>query len=235
MRLDLIAAVSVLLLSLAFASPTLAQDCNHPRVISVSGNAEIKLAPDEAVLRLGVESRDKELASAKADNDQRVKKLISLTHAAGVDPKYVQTSALRMGPEYSQDGRKNLLGYEVSQSVNIILKDLSKYEALMTGLLEAGVNRVDSIEFRVAEPRKYKDEARRKAIRAAREKAVALAAELGQTVGKPWEILEDVDPWGSAGKLNVASETVAVSEEESTVAPGEVAIRASLRATFLLE
>jgi uncharacterized protein YggE len=82
----------------------LAQDNgSHPRIISVTGNAAIKVAPDEVSLMLGVDSRDKDLAVAKVDNDKRIKKLLSLAHAAGVDPKNIKTSALTMGPEYSDE------------------------------------------------------------------------------------------------------------------------------------
>jgi uncharacterized protein YggE len=117
---------------------------------------------------------------------------------------------------------------------------LSKYERLISKLLESGVNRVDSIEFLVAEPRKYKDEARAKAVKAAREKAVAMAAELGQTIGKPWDISEDgFNGLFAQTRNSVQANSYAYdrspSTEESTVAPGEVSIRASVRVSFQLE
>ena len=49
---------------------------------------------------------------------------MTLTRDSGVDAKYVQTGMLSMGPEYSED-KKKLIGYEVSQQINITLKDLS--------------------------------------------------------------------------------------------------------------
>jgi Protein of unknown function (DUF541) len=59
-----------------------AQDTrNHPRLISVTGNAEIKVAPDQATLTLGVIHTTVILAVAKAD--KRIKKLFNLAHAAG--------------------------------------------------------------------------------------------------------------------------------------------------------
>jgi uncharacterized protein len=48
-------------------------NCSHPRIISVTGNAEIKVAPDEMSLKLGVDSDDKDLSVAKVDNDKRIK------------------------------------------------------------------------------------------------------------------------------------------------------------------
>jgi uncharacterized protein len=90
-------AVAALAFFRTLAPSLFAQDTfSHPRIISVTGTAEIKVAPDEVTLTLGVDSHDKELAVAKADNDKRVKKLMSIAHAAGIDPKNIQTSALTM-------------------------------------------------------------------------------------------------------------------------------------------
>jgi uncharacterized protein len=239
-RLNSNAIVFAFLLLSVFTLPALTQDTsNRPRLISVTGTAEVHVAPDEVVLSLGVESRDKDLAIAKAQHDSRVKKLLSEAHDGGVEGKYIQTSMLQMRPDYSEEKVPRFLAYQASQTIQVTLKDLSKYERLISKLLESGVNRVDSIEFLVAEPRKYKDEARAKAIRAAREKAVAMAAELGQTIGKPWDISEDGFNGLFAQTNSVQANSYAYdrspSTEESTVAPGEVSIRASVRVSFQLE
>jgi hypothetical protein len=220
-----------------------AQDtCPHPRPISVVGTAEINVAPDEAVLSLGVDSHDKVLAAAKSENDRRVKKVLALARAAGVEQKDIGTSSLQMEPDYSEEKIPRLLGYQVSQTIAITLKDLTKYEALMTQLLEAGVNRVYGVRFIVGEDRRYRDEARAKAIIAAKEKAVAMAGQLGQTIGKPWEISEEqggnifsYSLGALAHSVQTRSEGGGEGAEESTVAPGQVTIRASVDVSFLLE
>jgi len=230
-------AVAAFAFCMAFVPPLFGQDTwSHPRIISVTGNAEIKVAPDEVALTLGVDSHDKDLAVAKVDNDTRIKKLLNLAHTAGVDSKNIQTSALTMGPEYSDEKIPKLLGYHVSQTVTVTLTDLSKYEDLMTNSLKAGVNRVDGINFFVADPKKYREEARLKAVQAAREKAVAMAAQLGQTVGKPWEVTEGIDANdATANFLSSVQYKFAMPQQEPTVAGGEVTIRAFIRVSFQLE
>src|SRR5205085_573837 len=119
----------------------------------------------------------------------------------------------------------------------------SKYETLMTRLLEAGVNHVNGVEFDVAEPRKYRDETRLKAIRAAREKAEAMAAELGQKIGKPWEITDESSAnYGALPNLSYGvvanasfSHNAQGAADESTIAPGQVEISATVRVSFVLE
>jgi uncharacterized protein len=217
--------------------PLSAQDCGpRPRLISVVGTSEINVAPDQVVLNLGVESRDRELAVAKSQTDSRIKKIFALAHEAGVDPKDVATSMVRMNANYSEEKIPRFLAYEVSQSTTITLKDISKYDSLISKLLKAGANRIDGVYFGVRETRKYRDEARSKAILAAKEKAAAMAAELGQTLGKPWEISEE-SGWNSYQYManNVSRDKSVSAEDESTVAPGEITIRASVKVSFQLE
>ena len=240
MRLNLTRAIAALTVPLAAGSAILGQDVyTHPRIISVTGTAEIKVLPDEVTLTLGVDSHDKDLANARATNDSSIKKLLSLAHNAGVEAKNIQTSALSMGPEYSEERIPKLLGYQVSQTVVLTLKDISKYERLLTDALKAGVNRVDRINFAVSDPKKYNDEARLKAIKAARDKATAMAAELGQTVGKPWEVTE-MEYDGSTNLISAnfyknAYMAKLPLQSESPLAGGEVTISALVRVSFQLE
>jgi uncharacterized protein YggE len=236
MKFHLISIVCIV--QLFSTVPAQGQVCSiRPRLITVTGTAEVNVAPDEVVLNVGVESRDKDLAAAKSQHDSRVKKTMAETRDAGVTSKDIQTSTLQMSADYSEEKVPRFLAYEVTQTIVVTLKDLSKYESLMTMLLENGVNRINSVNFLVADDRKYKDEARLKAIRAAKEKATAMAAELGQTIGKPWEITENS---ANANYFLANANTFVASrdrapEEESTVAPGEVTIRASVNVSFQLE
>jgi uncharacterized protein YggE len=231
--------VATVLLALAFVpAASLAQDaCPHPRLISVAGTAEISVAPDQVILTVAVQSRDKDLAIAKSQHDARMKRILAEARKAGVDPKYIQTSSLELMPDYSEERVPHLLAYVVTQTIQITLRDLPRYESLVTKLLENGVNRINSVQFEIADSRKYKDETRLKAIRAAREKATAMAAELGQTVGKPWEMNEEneTNPSYLYANTRVTAGMMAPVPNEPTVAPGQVTVRSSVRISFLLD
>ncbi|MFZ0478253.1 MAG: SIMPL domain-containing protein [Terriglobales bacterium] len=237
MNCKTISVFSVFLFIIASAPFSGAQDCGpRPRLISVTGTSEINVTPDQVVLNLGVESRDKDLGVAKSQSDARVKKILALAHDADVEPKDIETSTLQMGANYSEENVPRFLGYEVSQTTTITLRDLSKYESLMIKLLEAGTNRLDGINFGVSETRKLRDQARSRAIRDAKEKAIAMAAELGQTVGKPWDISEE-NGWNSYGLAanSFAYDKRAPDANEPTIAPGQVTIKASVKVSFQLE
>ena len=106
------------------------------------------------------------------------------------------------------------------------------------------MSNVHGIQFRTTELRKHRDEARTLAIRAAQEKAVALAQELGQEVGQPHDIREDQSQWwswyntgwgGRAGSMtqNVIQEGgSAPAGTEGTLAPGQISVTAKVTVSF---
>jgi len=64
--------------------------CPKPRQISVSGTAELNVAPDQVVVTVGVQTRDRDLTIAKSQHDSRIKKVIAQARNVGIDPKYIR-------------------------------------------------------------------------------------------------------------------------------------------------
>ncbi|MFA5795054.1 MAG: SIMPL domain-containing protein [Candidatus Brocadiia bacterium] len=212
-----------------------------PRLITVTGQSEVNVVPDEVVITLGVETLDKKLSAAKTQNDVSVKKILALAPQYQIDPKYVQTSQISIYPRYesgSWSGR-NFVGYEVEKTIVFILKDVSKFEEFLSGVLEAGANNVRGVQFRTSELRKYKDQARAMAVKAAREKAVAVSAELGQKVGKPYTIKEEeISYYGDNNFSNsqVSRDSGQGAETgEGTIALGQISVKAKFTVSFELE
>jgi uncharacterized protein YggE len=253
-RISGIVIAAVLLVAILGASPAAAgtspaADPPNPRLITVTGDAEVKVVPDEVILTLGVETWDQDLADAKRRNDEIVGRVMALAKAQGVDAKYIQTDYINIEPRYEYDYEKrNFIGYFVRKTIVITLKDLAAFEELLSSALVAGVTNVHGIEFRTTELRKYRDEARALAIQAAREKAEALAGELGQEVGEPYSIQEDPgwwwsayssywgSSWGSSMTQNVTQNAGGTAAPaESTLAPGQISVNARVTVSFDLE
>jgi uncharacterized protein YggE len=72
----------------------------------------------------------------------------------------------------------------VRRTLRVTLRDVSHFAALLSRIVDAGVVAVTSVEPEVEQTRVHRDEARLLAIRAAREKAQAVVAELGQALGR---------------------------------------------------
>src|SRR5438093_12548280 len=171
------------------------QGLQQPPQISVSGSAEVKVAPDEIYLRVGVETRDENLDDARHQNDERVSKALGFLKSNAVKNKDVQTDFISIEPTYDSNiSRTKPVIYIVRKSIEIKLTRIDAFEGLLTGLLTNGVNNVHGIEFRTLQLRKHRDAARAMAIRAAKEKADALASELGVKRGKVYSI--SANDWG---------------------------------------
>jgi uncharacterized protein YggE len=225
-------------------------ETSEPGLITATGDAEVRVAPDEVILTLGVETWDKDLSKAKRENDKRVKAVLDLAKTYGVESKYIQTDHISIEPRYRDNYmQEDFIGYFVRKTIVITLKDISQFEDLLTSALEAGVNYVHGIQFRTTELRQHRDEARALAIKAAQEKANALAGELDQRVGKPRTIQEDQVGWwswynawwgahwsGGPAAQNVIQEVGGESfMSEGVLAPGQITVKARVTVTFELE
>jgi uncharacterized protein YggE len=220
-----------------------------PRTISVTGSAQVMVVPDEVALTLGVETSDLQLAMAKARNDVIVKKVLDVTKTMGIDPKNVQTDYMNIQPRYDSAYTKpNFIGYFVQKNIVITLKDVSKFEDLLSQVLVAGVNYVHSVDFRTTALRKYRDQARDLALKAAQEKAQAMASTVGQQVGQPLSVREDYNRWyypwnswwgggyGSQMSQNVIQNSgQAAPDSEGSLALGQIAVSASVSVDFELK
>jgi uncharacterized protein len=225
-----------------------------PRTISVSGEAQVNVVPDQVILTLGVETHDKSLTTAKSQNDQRLSAILDVTKQFEVPNEKVKTDYIGIEPRYvSSYAQSDFIGYFVRKNVVITLTDLSKFEALLSTLLESGANYVMGINFRTSELRKHRDQARLLAITAAKEKADALAGALGQKIGKPLTINEEPygywsyygSWWGGYGGGGAMSQNVMQNaapssgssgspDATSTIAPGQIAVTARVNVVFEL-
>lgn len=217
--------------------------------ISITGDATVKVVPDEVVITLGVETRNVSLDAAKEENDKRVRRVIALAQSHGIEAKHIQTDFINIYPEYEyrNSAVDRIVGYRVGKTIVITLRDIDEFDSLFTDVLELGANYVHGVEFRTTELRKYRDQARALAINAAREKATALAAELGRSIGDPTYISENQTGWwssygswwgyrwGSSMSQNVVQNAgLEGFTTDDGVAPGQIRVNASVSVTFEL-
>jgi uncharacterized protein len=223
---------------------------SEPRIVTATGDAQVRVVPDEVVITLGVGTQDPRLGVAKSLNDDIVRRVVDRLQESGVAADHIQTEYIGISPTYDYPSYSlpRLKGYSVQKTIVVTLSDLSKFEDLLAAMLEAGANYVHNVEFRTTELRRYKDQARTLAIQAAREKATALAGELGQGLGEPQTITEEQSSsrswygfgWGSSSGQSMSQNVVVESgssilEEGATIAPGQITVNARVSVTFALK
>jgi uncharacterized protein YggE len=239
-----IIALALLPFTPAFAEPQ----------INVSGSAEVKVAPDEIHLRVGVETRNENLDVARRQNDERVSSALAFLKDGDIKEKDIQTDIITVEPDYDYNkSHVQPVAYIIRKSIEIRVTAITNFEGIVTGLLTNGVNYVHGIDFRTSQLRKYRDEARAMAIKAAKEKADAMASELGVKCGKVYNI--NVNDWsgGWSGYANywgarwggpfqtqnavqnlgdIAGAADAVGE---TFSIGQISVSATVNVSFLIE
>jgi len=202
-------------------------------LVNVTGEGIVKVTPDGVSIKVRVETQGKEAQQVKAENDQSIDKVIKFLRSQGIDSKYVQTEYINLNKNY--DYNSKTYNYNANQTLTIQLKDLKMYEAVMTGLLNSGINRIDHVQFTSSKIEELRADARIAAIKNAKEKAIAYASALGQSIGKAVEISEQgaSSPQQPTYKARMMSMEMDSSAGE-TIAPGELIINTKIAVSFTL-
>ncbi len=213
-----------------------------PPLVSVSGTGEIKVAPDQVCLRVGVETRADKLDDAKRDNDAKMKAMLAVLKAKGIEAKDVQTDYLNIQPLYPMDAPGNVRlqpnGYSVRRNATVLLRKVDKFDEVLSALITSGSNAVDEIEFRTSKLNEYRAQARLKAMQHAKEKAAALVGVVGQKLGRAYMINEETNPYQPMimNKQSVRMEMMSDgSSSGPAMAPGEITISTTVQASFVME
>lgn len=205
-----------------------------PNTISVGGEGKVMVKPDEAVLYIGVETNNEDSKIAKTQNDAVMAKMIDFLKKSGVNAKDYKTEQVSLYQR--QDYQTKEKYFQASQSIQIQITDLTKYESLMAGLIEAGANKINSVQFRSSEVEKYESEARKKAVENAQKKAKDYAETLGQNVGKALMVYENstqtIFPRVGQMKAMAYAESDTATQ---TLAEGEIEITAHVNISFELK
>jgi uncharacterized protein YggE len=177
------------------AAPALAQTAPPP-AISVTGEATVQVAPDQAQIDGGVANDAKTAREASDANNAAMGKVLLALKGAGIDEKDFQTSRLSLQPQYApnRSGPSPIVGYRAANRVTIRVRDVAKVAGTIDVLVGAGANDIGGINFMVSQASKLLDEAREQAISDARRKAQIYARAAGVTLGEPIAISEEGSP-----------------------------------------
>ncbi len=231
-----IAALACLLPTAALAAP-------EPRLITVTGDADVRVPPDEVNITLGVEASDKDISAAARKNAEQVKQLVSMAHDFKIDAKDIGTDELTLDKQVEYvNGKNQFKDFVARRTVSLRLKDLRRFEDLLIAAMKGGATSIQGVQFCTSKLRKHRDEARVQALKAAAEKAGDMARTLGQRVGKPHAITENADGWSATsgargGLYGNAQNTVQVAGSAAGDSPavGLITINAKITVAFELE
>jgi uncharacterized protein YggE len=162
-------------------------------VITVSGEGEVFAVPDLATFSVTVTEEAKEVKDAQKVATKKMNAIIEYLKDQGVEEKDIKTTSYNVYPKYEWitescargpgypcgGGKQELAGFEVSQTLDVKVRDTEKAGDILSGVGSRGVQNVSGLSFTIDEEDKLKAEAREKAIDDAEEKANELADQLG--------------------------------------------------------
>jgi uncharacterized protein len=170
------------LVALIFSAAVAAHDDPKPRLLTVSGEGEIEVAPDRADVSVAVEASEKTLPDAERIATEATARVLKLCESLGIPRTLVRSAQLNVQPQYDSgvvSSRPRIVGYFVSRQIDVDLRDLGKLGKLLQGAVETGANRVSGVSFGSTR----KDEHQRAALALAAQDARANADQLASTLG----------------------------------------------------
>lgn len=178
-------------LLLAGAKPCMAESDVPPQdpfiaTLSVSGQAELKVAPDLVTIDLGVSTIAATADQAMADNNAAMEQVVGALREMGLTPKTRQFRLQALWTprpaQADRDWQAAINGYKVDNSVVVASTDLSLAGAIIGGATAAGANHINGISFGLSQPRQHREAAIKQATQNAASDARSLADAAGQTL-----------------------------------------------------
>ena len=221
------------LLILAITTTTMmAQNTLPPPTIDVSGEGIVRVVPDEVTISIRVENTGENTKTLKEQNDATIIEVLKFLKSMKIEDKDVKTEYMNLAKNY--DYNTKTYSFAANQSLSVKLRDLKKYEALMKGLIDTGINRIDGVAFSSSNMAALESQARKKAVENAQMKAKEYASVLNQSVGKAVSISEFQNSVGPQPMYKMAMMDSSAGNGEQTISLGEMEIRATVNVSFLL-
>ena len=226
---------------LAAATPAAAEAQPAPAAtlagtrLDVVAAGEATRVPDLARIGAGVVAVAPTASAALAENARRMASVRAALRRAGIADRDVQTSAVGLYPQYRQDpaagSAPKITGYQANNEVTIRFRDVAATGAILDALVAEGANQINGPTLDVSKPDEALDEARTKALAAARARAELYARATGKRVGRILSISEGGGP-GPIGPRPVMAQMRGVATE---IDPGEQSLSVTLAVSFELE
>src|SRR5688572_20818577 len=204
-------------------------------LLNVSAQGEAKRVPDIATISTGVVTRAADSNAAMRDNAEQMAKVVEAIKAAGIPAKDVQTSGISLNPtyQYGENQPPKITGYEAHNTVNVVVRDISKLGKILDTLAAVGANQINGPSFDVDKKDEAMDEARRQAIEKAQARAEMYAKTLGMRVRRIVSINEG---GGFNPPMPMMRGMMAMKAEaaDTSVSPGENTLAVNLDVVFEL-
>lgn len=205
----------------------------------VHGEGKVSVAPDIAILNLGIEARADSVAEAQSRAREAMNRIKEVLLEKGIAEKDIQTTRFSIDPiiewrKISPGSRKEVIaGYRVTHMFQVKIRDLKAVGSIIDAAVEAGGDliRIRGVSFTIEDPSPYFSEARVKAVKDAQAKAREIAQALGIELGKPIYITESSRP-PIRMKADVFEAAPPAPLPPTPISPGELEVRVIVQVVY---
>ncbi len=153
--------------------------------ITISGEGRVTAVPDIGQVTVTIVVEDNDAVTAQENNISQFNNLVAALKAEGIQEEDLKTTNYSVNPRYNwQEGERELIGYEVRQSLTVKIRDLDNSGNVIRVAGNNGANEVSGLSFTIDDPEQYRQEARKEALENAKDKAEELASLMGVSLGK---------------------------------------------------
>jgi uncharacterized protein YggE len=201
--------------------------------VTVTGSGKVTVVPDVARVYLGVTLTKPTVKEARNAAARVMTDVIAAIKGLGIADKDIQTTGLSLSARYAQNSSTKIVGYVISEQVQVTVRDLDKAGDVVDAATAKGASDVNGISFELADPAKALDDARTAAIAAARTSAQVMATAAHVTLGAVVSMSDASAPSPIYyGGMAVPS---AGADVRTPVQPGTQDVSASVTVVFELD
>lgn len=208
----------------------------EPPVVVAQGEGVVRRAPDQALVRIGAESRARTPKEAQGANAEAMTAVQQRLTAAGVPKDAIRTVVVSLQQEFDyKDGRQTLRGYLARNVIEVRVDDLSRLGEVLDATVAAGATSIQSLRFDLKERAAAEREALASAVADGMARAEAAAKGAGRTIERVVRIEESgppsiIRPQGAESFARMAADA-----PPTPIAEGEIEIRARVSVTAAMK
>lgn len=199
--------------------------------ITVSASGKVTVVPDVARVNLGITTTKGTVKAAREAAAGTMTAIIAAIKGLGVADADIQTTSLSLYPQYGSGSTPRVVGYQISEQVQITVRDLDKAGDVVDTATAKGATDVNGISFELADPVKAQNDARASAVTAARASAQAMAGAANVNLGAVVSITDSTPPspifYGYG-----AQKAAPVADTATPVQPGTQDLSATVTVIF---
>jgi uncharacterized protein YggE len=227
------------------------------RTFSVTGEGKVVAKPDIIQFSFSIiDEGGQDLTALQTQNDTKTKKITDFVKAQGVDVKDIQSTGYSVSPRYQNSScgffgapsvgtgvvaqpvricpPPAIVGYTITSSYSVKVRDFTKANDILAGVVTAGANNVSQLSFQIDDPAKLRDQARALAVTQARARASALAKSGGFSVGRLVSVDDQSQPmyaYGVGGAADMKVSNAVIAPTAPSIEPGsqKVDVNVTLR------